>query len=438
MLIKKPSQVNRRTTLTGLGVTLGLPWLEVMADNKAAQKPSPKRMAFVFVPNGINADFWTPKKEGADYDLPKTLSPLGDLKKDVLVLTNLRNKNSKGGDGHYAKVANLLSGTPITKTTGRGMSCGITVDQLAAQKFGSQTPLPSLELSIQEPSTSVDNNVGYTALYGGYISWSGATSPVARETYPRLAFDRLFNRRSHAAESKSLLDLVMNDIQALKKKIGKEDQHKIEEYLTSVRALENRISFSEKNSKPIDPEWVKQNRPMMGKPSSVEEHQSLMYDIMAMAFQSDRTRICSYMLGRAVSGLNYSFLGGGITSNHHSISHHAGDEDKKRQYQMINEYHIKAFSKFIAKLKNMKEGHESVLDHSMILYASGQRDGNSHNPENLPILLAGGSKLGLNTGRHLMYKKDTPLCELYVGMLNRYGVKTQTFGDATKELPNLS
>ena len=190
-----------------------------------------------------------------------------------------------------------------------GKENGITVDQLAAQKLGRATPLPSLELSIQEPSTAVDNNVGYTALYGGYISWSGDTSPVARETYPRLAFDRLFSNRSHATESRSLLDLVMQDIKKLSEKIGKEDKHKLDEYLSSVRSLENRIAFSEKNSKSMDMKYVEAHRPPEGRPQSVEEHQSLMYDIMAMAFQTDRTRIASLMLGRAVSGLNYSFLG---------------------------------------------------------------------------------------------------------------------------------
>lgn len=436
MLIKKASSIHRRSVLKGLGVTLGLPWLDVMAEAKKVESPA-ARMAFAFMPNGINQDFWTPEKQGADYDLPKTLSPLGALKKDCCILTNLWNKNSKGGDGHYAKVANLLSGMEIVKTTGRGMSNGITVDQVAAQKLGSKTPLPSLELSIQEPSTSVDNNVGYTALYGGYISWSAATSPVAREIYPRLAFDRVFSNRSHASESRSLLDMVMQDIKAMRAKIGKEDQHKLDEYLSSVRSLENRIAFAEKNAKPLDPKFVEANRPPEGKPTSVEEHQSLMYDIMAMAFQTDRTRIASLMLGRAVSGLNYSFLGEGITSNHHSISHHSGDEDKKRQYQVINQYHVKKFSQFIAKLKNIKEGEDSLLDHSMVVFISGQRDGNSHNPHNLPVILAGGSKLGIKTGRHIQYDVDHPLCELYVSMLNRFGVATQSFGDAQQELPHL-
>lgn len=436
MHIHKKHYLHRRTALAGIGASIGLPWLEAMAEPKPISNPT--RMAYIFMPNGVNADHWSPEGQGENFQLSKTLSPLKPHQKDLLVLGELWNKNSKEGDGHYAKVANLLSGCEIVKTTGKGMRSGLSVDQLAAQKLGQHTPLPSLELSIQEPSTTVDNNVGYTALYGGYISWSGPTTPVARETYPRLAFDRLFNRRSHAAESRSLLDLVMQDIKKLQQKVGQADRHKLEEYFTSVRDLENRIAFTEKDSKVIDPNWVKQNRPSQGKPEQIEQHQKLMYDIITMAFQMDRTRIASLMLGRAVSGLNYSFLGHGISSSHHGISHHAGDPEKLKQYQIINQYHVQQFSNFIGKLKTLKEGDHSILDHSMILFISGQRDGNSHSPYNLPVVLAGGSKLGLKTGRHIVYPKNTALCKLYISMLNRFGVKTETFGDATGELEHLS
>lgn len=436
MHIHRNNLLNRRTSLKGIGVSLGLPWLEVMAGPK--QQTAPARMAYVFMPNGVNADHWTPHGEGHDFKLSKTLSPLQPHQKDILILSELWNKNSKGGDGHYAKVANLLNGCEIVKTTGKGMRSDLSVDQLAAQKLGHHTPLPSLELSIQEPSTAVDNNVGFTALYGGYISWSSPSTPVAREIYPRLAFDRLFNRRSHATESRFLLDLVMQDIKKLQQKVGQADRHKLDEYFTSVRDLENRITFSEKDSKVIDADWIHQNRPATDKPQQVKEHQKLMYDIMAMAFQMDRTRIASLMLGRAVSGLNYSFLGHGITSSHHGISHHAGDPEKLKQYQLINQYHIEQFSSFLQKLKNLREGDQSILDRSMILFISGQRDGNSHSPYNLPVVLAGGSKLGLQTGRHIVYPKNTALCKLYISMLNRFGVKTNHFGDAEGELEHLT
>jgi len=437
MHFHKKTLINRQTLLKGLGASMSLPWLEVMAEQpKTAAQPI--RMAYVFMPNGVNEEHWTPEGEGENFKFSKTLSPLESFKNDLLVLTNLMNKNSIGGDGHYAKVANLLSGAEIVKTTGKGMRSGLSVDQYAAQQKGSATLLPSLELSIQDPSTFVDNNVGYTALYGGYVSWSSPTSPVARETYPRLAFDRLFNRKSNAAESISLLDQVSVDIKKLIQKVGHADQHKLEEYLTSVRDLETRISFADSSTKPIDHAWLQKHQPNEGIPSKTEEHQKLMYRIMALAFQMDRTRIGTYMLGRAVSGLSYTFLGQGITSNHHSISHHSGDEDKKRQYQIINQYHITLFANFLEQLKNMKEGDHSVLDHSMIFFGSGLRDGNAHSPYNLPILLAGGNQAGLKTGRHLIYPKNTPLCKLYVSMLKRFGVDTHQFGDAEDELPNLS
>jgi len=440
--------ISRRTLLRGAGAALALPWLEAMSPlrSHAAVKSntSPVRMAVLFMANGIHPKMWTPESEGRDFTLSPTLEPLADLKDDLLVLTNLWNQASNTGDGHYVKVAGLLTGTTINKTVGADLnSNGISMDQLAVQKAGPQTPLSSLELGTAPVSTGVDANVGYTRVYGSHISWRTPTSPLAKEINPRLVYERLFRASSQgpdaAQKDKPLLDLVLADANRLRRKVGLHDRQRIDEYLHSVRSLEERIEragSTEQNAwKPrasIDPDA----NPAEGIPEDHALHCRLMIDMMILAFQTDTTRVSTFMFGNSVSNKNFTFLEG-VKGSHHQLSHHQKKEENLRQYQLINRWHVEQFAYMMRRLKEIKEGDQSILDNSMILLASGLRDGDSHNPHNLPILLGGRGGGRIDTGQHIVYEKDTPLSNLYVSMLDAFGTPVDRFADSTKPLPGV-
>jgi hypothetical protein len=442
--------LSRRTFLRGTGVALGLPWLDAMMPARAAAAatrldPSrpPVRMAVLFMANGVHEGMWTPEGAGRDFKLSPTLEPLSDLKDDILVLTNLWNQGSKGGEGHYVKTSGLLTCTTITKTQGVDISCnGISMDQMAAQKAGRQTPLASLELGTAPVSTGVDTNVGYTRVYGGHIAWAGPTSPLAREIDPRLVFERLFragtDQGDSAKQDKLLLDRVLEDARQLRQKLGTADRHRIDEYLSVVRSLEERL---ERASQPEQTNWQPRvpldpaSRPA-GIPKEHAEHVRLMLDMIALAFQSDTTRVSTFMFGNSVSNVNFSFLDG-VTGGHHSLSHHQNEEDKLKQYQLINRWHVAQYAYLLRKLRDMKEGEDSVLDNSMIMFASGLRDGNKHDPHNLPIVVAGKGGGRIATGQHLVYSEDSPLANLYVSMLDAFGTPVERFADSTGPLPGV-
>lgn len=434
--------LTRRTLLRGAGAAVGLPWLEAMAAPAPGAKP-PVRMAALYMPNGVREDMWTPSGEKRDFQLSPTLTPLADLKDQLLVLTNLWNPGSIGGDGHYVKISGWLTCTTVTKTLGVDVSCnGISMDQLAVQKAGRQTPIASLELGIAPVTTGVDRNVGYTRVYGSHISWASPTSPLARELNPQLAFERLFRAGNGdgdgAKDEALLLDRVLNDARQLRTKLGGADRQRLDEYLSVVRSLEERLerAASPERSKwkprvPLDPAA----KPT-GNPKDYAEHVRLMFDIIALAFQSDSTRVATFLFGNEVSNQNFAFVDG-VTGAHHSLSHHENKQDNLRQYQLINQWHVEQYGYLLRKLRDMKEGESSVLDNSMILFGAGIRDGNKHDPHNLPVVVAGKAGGRLATGQHLTYAKDTPLSNLYVSMLDAFGTPVERFADSTGPLPDV-
>lgn len=459
--------LSRRTVLKGLGVTMALPLLEAMQPLAAfadpvrgkRQKP-PTRMAVLYMPNGVHPKAWTPAQRGGNFELSPILAPLSNVKSDLLVLTQLMNRQSIEGDGHYVKVAPFLTGTHITKTTGADLRCGgVSMDQIVAQRLGHLTPLPSLELSIEPVTGYVDANVGYTAIYGSHISWNTPTTPVTREINPQLAFDRLFRSQSGAGHSvsprdASVLDAVLDDAKSLQSKIGTADKHKLNEYFDAVRSVETRIAFDaarRAGEYAGDPLARKEIERLGGRikdyykdPARLNERgidhteqTRLMLDIMVLAFWTDSTRVATFMFGNEVSGKNFSFLPG-VSGSHHEISHHSNEAAKLEQYKLINIWHTQQYAYMLEKMKGIKEGDGTLLDNSMVMLASGMRDGNAHSPYDLPILLGGKGGGTLATGRHLVYAEKTPLCNLYHGMLNRMGVPTVQFGDSTGELAGIA
>jgi len=450
------SQFSRRIFLRGAGVSLALPVLSSILPRTsraavAAARP-PVRMGCLFFPNGVWRDSWIPKETGTDFQLPFSLEPLAAVKDSVVVISNLDKKHSHTGDGHYAKTANFLTGLHVEKTTGKNISTGgISLDQLMAQHVGGRTPLPSLELGIDPVISGIDSNVGYTRLYGSNISWLTPNRPVAKEINPRLVYERLFGLRTagRAASStertlsedrRKLLDLAMEDAHDLRRRLGRDDQFKLEEYLDSVRAVERQIEFFQ-NSDPDswtpnvpDSEFV---APSNGIPGDYQLHVKLMLDLMVLAFWSDSTRVSTFMFANDVSGRSFSFVDG-VTGGHHELSHHEGKTEKIEQYRRINRWYVGQFAAMLEKLRGIPEGEGTLLDHSMILMGCGFSDGNSHDPNNLPILLGGKGNGTLKTGQHVATAARTPLCNLYLNLLHQMDIPAESFGDSTGPLAELA
>lgn len=409
--------------------------------------------------NGVRADAWTPEGQGNEFKMSPILSPLEKHRADVSIFTNLGHKNCEQGDGHYAKTANWLTGTPITKTTGKNLRCGVSLDQVFAAHSANSTRLPSLELGTEPVHTGVDFQVNYSQLYGSFISWRTPTSPLPPEINPRLVFDRLFRenaaqRKAAAAENKSVLDLVLADAKKLRASVGKDDQQRLDEYLDSIRSIEqridadlNRVATGENLGGPFKDELASTDKridalmkDVKGNPGGQlrvdhTEHSRLMMDLMTLAFWSDSTRASTFMFGWAVSSRNFSFLPG-VKESHHESSHHSGDKEKLAQYQTINTWHVEQFGYMLDRMKSIKEGDGTLLDHSLLMFGSSLRDGNSHDPHNLPLVVAGHGG-GLKTGQHVVSEKGTPLCNLHLTMLQAAGVKAEQFGDSTGALKGL-
>lgn len=431
--------ISRRTILRGAGVSLALPWLEAMAEETPR---SPVRMAFLYVPNGANMREWLPATAGPDFELSKSLEPLKDVRDNVLVLSNLWNQASRSGDGHYVKEAAILTCTTIKKTPGADLANGLSVDQLAAQRVGKHTPLPSLELGVTPVASGIDAAVGYTRLYGSHIAWSSPTTPLAREVNPHSAYERLFRASGQQGGSGErdtlLLDRVLGEAKRMRTKVGVSDRLRIDEYLSVVRSLEERLDRAKSPERsawkprvPLDPNVKPADREY-----SHEDHVRLMLDVIALAFQSDTTRICTFMFGNAVSNVSFRFLEG-VSSGHHDVSHHQKDDDKLRQYEIITRWHVQQFAYLLNKLQSMKEGDSNVLQNSMLLFGSALSDGDRHDPHNLPLVLAGRGGGRIASGQHLQYEVDTPLSNLYVSMLDAFGTPVERFADSTGKLPGV-
>lgn len=438
--------LSRRAFLRGAGVALGVPLLESLPAWGRGARP-PVRMAFLYFPNGVWEKNWVPLETGSDYLLPPALEPLAREQGDVLVLSGLDKPNSRSGDGHYAKTANFLTGLPVRKTTGKELSVGsLSVDQFCAQKIGHLTPLPSLELAVDPVISGIDSNVGYTRLYGSYIAWRSESTPVAREIDPRMAYERLFGLKRPTAQDpaaarrqedhRKLLDLVLEDAGELRKRLGRDDLLKLDEFMDSVRAVEKRIEFF---SKPDPREWAPPEKgadyaPPAGAPKDHQEHVRLMLDLIVLAFRTDSTRLSTFMFANDVSNKNFSLLIPGVKGGHHELSHHQRQESKYEAYSRINRWHVEQFAYMVRKMKAVREGEGTLLDHVMVMMGSSLSDGDRHDPNNLPILLAGRGGGTVGSGRHLAHLKNTPLCNLYVAMLERMGLAVERFGDSTGAL----
>lgn len=455
--MKKRWQISRRRMLKGMGACIALPFLEAMAIpgiKSSLPGKSPVRTAFLFMPNGVHPDHWTPCAPGTEFEMTRQLLPLKDLKTDISVLGELMNRNSifKGADGHYAKSASLLTCMPIKQTIGDNISSGgVSIDQIIASHVGGETLFPSLEYGLDRITTGVDINVGFTRLYGSSISWKSPSQPLSKEIDPRLAFDRLFRSFVPGVKVKedpwkgSILDMVLEDAQDLKRNLGRADQDKLSEYLESIRSVEKRISndtnkekFAANITSDIRRELIRVNQNIdeyveMYAGVNVTEKTRLMMDIMALAFWSDASRVTTFMFGNSVSNRNFTFLDG-VHGNHHSISHHMDKPEALEEYIRITAWHTEQYAYFLNKLKSIKEGDKTLLDNSMVMFTSDLRDGNRHSPRNLPILVAGKGGGKLKTGQNLIFEKETPLANLYLTMLETLNIEEKGFGDGTGTL----
>ena len=437
--------IPRRTFLKGLGATMGLPLLDAMLPGSAFAAPVsslyPTRMGFVFLPNGVIMNDWQAFGKGKDYKFAKSTKPLEKFRNDLTFITGLaqENGNAKGdGPGDHARsAAPFLTGAHPYKTSGANIKIGVSVDQAAAMKVGKKTRLPSLEIGIERGRNAGNCDSGYSCAYSSNISWKSATTPMAKEINPRLVFERLFGggdakgRAKRNLYRKSILDLVAEDAAGLKKRLGKTDRKKMDEYFTSVREIEERITRAEAMAKSKRPDF----KTPSGIPRGMKEHLRLMYDLMFLAFRTDTTRISTFMAANAGSNRSYPMVG--VKSGWHSISHHRNQKDKVSDLQKIDQFHVAQFAYFLNKLKSVKEGERTLLDNCMIVYGSGLSDGNRHSHYDLPIILAGKGGNTIKAGRHLVYNKWTPMNNLFLSMLDRMGAKYDSIGDSKSRLKNL-
>ena len=440
------TNIKRRTMLHGFGLCMGLPLLDIMHSTSLATSVTsnnPTRMAFVFFANGAIMDSWKPKTEGAEYELPRTLEQLKEHKSDINVVTGLaQNWGRAHGDGpgdHARCASTYLTGAHPYKTSGADIKVGVSVDQAAANRVGARTRIPSLELGLRQGRNAGNCDSGYSCAYSNNISWKTDRTPMAKEINPRLAFERLFGDGKEDSESQkkrdfykaSILDLVKQDALQLKKQLGVTDQRKMDEYFQSVRELELRVLRAQNSANIERPDLKLPD----GVPSDFAEHMYLMYDIMALAFQTDVTRISTLMLGNAGSNRSYKMVG--VNEGHHQLSHHRNDEALMEKIRKIDEYLSKGFSYFLKKLKSVSEGEGNLLDHSMIVYGSGISDANRHSHHDLPIVVAGKANGTIDTGRHIDLGEEVPLNNLFLSMLDRMDAGITSIGDSSGRLKEL-
>jgi hypothetical protein len=438
--------ISRRTVLRGVGAALALPWLEAMgpltnwAAGAAAPHSAPNRMAFLYVPNGINMPDWTPKLEGAGFDLPPILGPLAPVQDDLLVLTGLTaDKARPNGDGpgdHARALAAFLTGCQPRKTDGTDIRAGISVDQVAAARVGDQTRLPSLEIGCEQGAMAGNCDSGYSCVYSSAISWRSATLPLPKEVNPKLVFERLFggpdaDRARRDRDRKSILDFVREDSADFEGRLGANDRRKLDEYFVAVRDVELRIEKATKMPA-VEPKGAAKPA---GPPAGYEEHLRLMCDLLVLAFQADVTRVCTFVLANEGSNRPYAFIG--VPEGHHDLSHHGNDPKKRAKIREINRFHVAQLAYLLRKLKSIPEGDGTLLDHCMVAYGSGNSDGNAHNHDDLPVLLAGLGCGTIKPGRHLRFARNTPLNNLWVSLLDRIKAGVPSLGDSSGRLKGL-
>ncbi|HEY3838409.1 MAG TPA: DUF1552 domain-containing protein [Bryobacteraceae bacterium] len=438
----------RRSFLKGVGAAIGLPFLDAMTPAFAASKlpgNAPVRAVWFYVPNGIDMRNWTPAAEGPLTTLPGILKPLEPVKDEILVLSNLTSNWGRpllvGAGDHGRAAAAYMTGVEVYRTSGADLKLSMSADQLAAGAIGHQTKLPSLEIGLEEARMSGNCDNGYSCAYTYNLAWKTETQPLPPISDPRSLFERLFGTdiaeppEAHArrlAMRRSILDLVSDNTRQLESNLGTVDRRKLDEYLSSVREIEQQVERAEKEGMVIDPGIEKP----YGVPPEFPDYFKLMSDMMLIAFQADLTRVSTLMVGREGSTRAYPEIG--IADGHHPLTHHQGNQVMLEKVRQINSLHLDLFARFLQKLKATKEGDSNLLDQSMIVYGSGISDGNVHTHDQLPIVLAGRGGNFLSPGRHIIYQRETPVANLFATMLERLDVRPEHLGDSTGRLAGLS
>jgi hypothetical protein len=439
----RPKRFSRRFFLGGAGVAISLPFLPSLSRHAGAQAGGecapPKRIIAYYVANGMHMQDWTPTATGAGYTLPHILEPLADFKQKLLVLTGLRNEKQEAGPGdHAGGTGSFLTCKIVRKAS---VSVGISMDQVIAGAIGKCTNLPSLELGMEGGGSTGSCDSGYSCAYQRNISWANESTPMPKITNPQLAFDRLFagfDTNATAAEvqrrlalRKSALDYTREQANDLKKRLSAQDNRKVDEYLTGVRELEIRIQ-----NMSTGPTCVVPARP--ANPSDITQRIDLMHQLMATAFQCDATRVITFMMANSGSGRSHDFLG--VSGGHHDISHHQSNPENFEKLKVIDRWEMQRFAHLLGLLEGMKEADgTSILDNSAVFLSSEISDGDRHNHDNLPVLLAGRLRGTINSGRHVKYTGGPPLANLFITLFQQFGVQATTFGDkGTAPLPDVT
>ncbi len=448
-----PSTLSRRTLLRGIGTSVALPMMHVMSPTRllsaaASDEEAPLRMAFLYVPNGMHMADWTPDQDGAGYAITPTFAGIEKHRKSFNVLTGLTLDGARahgdGGGDHALSVEAFLTGAHPRKTNGTDIQNGVSIDQVTAEQIVKATRFSSLELGLEASAQAGNCDSGYSCAYASNMSWRGPTNPVAKEMDPGAVFDRLFSgqtsKESRRAKTtrekyrKSVLDFVLEDAKRLQKTLPAVDRRKLDEYLYSVRDVESRLLGVERLE--LTEEGVPDFPRPPGVPQELKEHAELMFDMMTLAMQTDSTRILSFMYANA--GSNRSYPEVGVNEGHHASSHHGKSEQKQQNIAKINRFHVDRLSYFLTRLSQVREANgKTLLDNSMVVYGSGISDGDRHNHDDLPIVLAGSGAGRIQTGRHIRYENGTPLCNLYLWMMRQMGAEATHFGDSTGELDRL-
>jgi hypothetical protein len=436
----------RRTFLRGIGTAVALPVLDAMAPAFASSRlpgKTPVRMMFVYVPNGIMMNGWNPDYEGKLGELPRVLKPMEPFKDDILLLGNLTHNTGRAlldGPGDHGRCCgSYLTGIQVKKTM-IDIKAGVSCDQLVANQIGHETRFPSLELGLEDARQAGDCDSGYSCAYTNNLAWRSETQPLPPILNPRALFERLFGngvalspeaRARQAKFRKSILDLVTDDTKKLESDLGPTDKRKLEEYLSSIREIERQLEKAEKDNEQINPGMEKP----YGVPADFAEHFKLMTDMITVAFQADLSRVLTFLVTREGTSRAYREIG--ISDGHHPCTHHRNQPELMEKVAKINVYHMGQFAKWIGKLKSIREGDSTLLDNSMIVYGAGLSDGNRHTHEDLPTMICGRGGNYIRTGRRIVARKETPMCNLFLTMMGRMGTRMEHFGDATGRLDGL-
>lgn len=438
----------RRTFLRGLGTTIALPFLDAMTPALASSRipgKAPVRMGFVYVPNGMDIRNWVLDYEGKLGQLSRIMKPLEPYKDELVVLSNLTHNNGRAlldGPGDHGRCCgSYLTGVQPRKTMVE-IKAGISCDQIVANQIGGKTRFPSLELGMEDARQAGDCDSGYSCAYTNNLAWRSETQPLPPVLDPRALFERLFGAdagltpEARARRNKfrrSILDFVTDDTKKLQSDLGPTDQRKLEEYLSSIRDIERQIEKAEKDNAQIDPHMAKP----YGVPADFAEHFKLMTDMLTIALQADLSRVFTFLVTREGTSRSYREIG--IADGHHPLTHHMNKADLMEKVSQINTYHVKQFAGWVERLKSIKEGDATLLDNCMIVYGAGLTDGNRHNHEDLPTLLVGhGGGNYIKTGRRVVYRRETPMSNLFLTMMDRMDVHAEHFGDSTGRVEGLN